>query len=244
MNFYIYKIEHIETKEFYFGSRGCKCKPDEDKKYLGSMYVWKPDKNKLTKTIISNKFKTRDDALIEEANLIKKNINNPLNRNYHIPYKGYHTTGIVPVKDKNGNIFMINKNDIKILNGELNSVNKGMTIVKDKNNNKFWVNIDDPRFKTGEIFGIRKGIEPINKGIPMSEEQKIKLRKPKSEEHKKKLSEVRKNMKTKKIICLTNGIVYDSMKIAAQELKLTIPNIVNVLKGRAEYTKGFSFRYF
>lgn len=34
-NYYIYKLEHIETGEFYIGSRGCESKPEEDKKYLG-----------------------------------------------------------------------------------------------------------------------------------------------------------------------------------------------------------------
>jgi hypothetical protein len=304
--YYIYKLEHIETKEFYFGSRGCKCEPEKDNDYLGSMYIWKPDKTKLIKTIIKI-FETREEAISKEADFIKENINNPLNRNYHIPNKGYHvngmttakdkngntycisvdderlktgelmgvnkgmisvrdingntfqvsiederflfgelkhtTTGTLPVKDKNDKIFMINKNDERFLSGELVSVNKGKTLVKDKFNNKFWANTGDPRFLTGEIFGIKKGISPVNKGVPMSEEQKEKLRKPKTEEHKKKLSEIKKDKQTIKILCLENKIIYSSIKEAAEILNLTVPNIVNVLKGRAEKTKGYSFKY-
>ena len=197
MRFYVYKLEHVETGEFYFGSRGCKCLPEKDVKYLGSMYVWKPDKNKLIKTILKDVI-SREEAYIYEAKLIEENINNTLNRNYHIPNKGYNTYGIIFVKDKNGNFLQILKNDERFLSGELTSIKKGTTIVKDNYDNKFCVNIDDNRFLTGEIFGIRKGMTPINKGVTMSEEQKVKLRKPKTKEHKKKLSEARLKMKTKK----------------------------------------------
>jgi hypothetical protein len=70
------------------------------------------------------------------------------------------------------------------------------------------------------------------------------LRNPKSEEHKRKMREAAKNRPRKKILCLNNNIVYDSMKEASIELNLTIPNIINVLKGRATKTKGYSFKYY
>jgi len=301
-------LEHIETGEFYFGSRGCKCEPEEDIKYLGTMYVWKPDKSKLTK-IILDKFNTREEAYIHEAELITVHINNPLNRNYHIPNKGFHvegrmtakdkygntycvsiddlrlktgelfsitkgmvtvkdkynntfqisnkderfltgelkhiTTGELPVKDKNGKIFMVSKEDERYLSGKLFSVKKGKTVVKDKYGNAFLVNVDDNRFFTGEIFGIRKGIPPVNKGVPMSEEQKEKLRKPKpdTKEYKDKMSKALTGKRLIKIFCLENKIIYNSIKEAAEILNLTVPNIVNVLKGRAKKTKGYSFKY-
>jgi hypothetical protein len=34
--FYVYRLDHIETSEFYFGSRKCKCDPINDN-YWGSM---------------------------------------------------------------------------------------------------------------------------------------------------------------------------------------------------------------
>ncbi len=83
MFYYTYKLIHKETNEFYFGSRECKNNPINDN-YLGSMCVWKPDKNKLSKYIL-NLYKNRKEALIEEAKLIKNHIKDPLNRNYHIP---------------------------------------------------------------------------------------------------------------------------------------------------------------
>lgn len=90
---------------------------------------------------------------------------------------------------------------------------------------------------------LSKGRKPWNKGKKMSEKQKEKMRKPKSEEHKKKMSEVRIGKNTKPIICLNNDKKYKSIKEAAKELNLTEPNIIAVLKGRAEKTKGYSFKY-
>lgn len=91
---------------------------------------------------------------------------------------------------------------------------------------------------------IRKGMTAPNKGVPMSEEQKKKLRKPKTEEHKKKLSDAKIGKGLKKIICLNDGTIFNSVKEAAKILLLTEPNIVAVLKNRAEKTKGYKFEYY
>ncbi len=90
MYHYVYRVEHIETSQFYIGSRSSKLHPSVDN-YLGSMCTWKPDKTKLIKIIIKDDFKTRDEALKFEAELIKEFIENDLNENYHIPSDGFHT---------------------------------------------------------------------------------------------------------------------------------------------------------
>jgi hypothetical protein len=100
---YTYIVNNRETGEFYIGSRSCNCKSEEDIKYMGSMVAWKPNKNDLIKTILNNKFLTREEAIKEEIQLIKENINNPLNKNYNIPGLGFHNTGRVfekSVRDK------------------------------------------------------------------------------------------------------------------------------------------------
>lgn len=84
MHYYTYKVEHAETNEYYFGSRISSLKPSEDVNYLGSPVVWNPDKSKLVKSILGE-WEDQKEALIEEAKLIRKNIKDPLNRNYHIP---------------------------------------------------------------------------------------------------------------------------------------------------------------
>lgn len=106
--------------------------------------------------------------------------------------------------------------------------------------------ISNANRESGRMIGnkLRKGITPVNKGIPMSEEQKDKLRKPKSEEHKRKISMAKLGKSTKKIICLNNNIIYNSIKEAALLLNLTASNITSVLKGRANKTKGYIFEYY
>ncbi len=90
---YTYRIDSIKTNEFYIGSRSCNTSVKNDSEYMGSMVVWKPNKDELKKTILNDSFVTREDAILEEINLIREHINNPLNRNYHIPGIGFHNTG-------------------------------------------------------------------------------------------------------------------------------------------------------
>ncbi len=94
MNHYVYKLEHIETGEFYFGCRSSKIDPKEDLCYFGSMKSWKPNKEKLKKYILKQDFLNREDAIKYEVLLIKENINHSLNRNYHVPGLGFHTKGM------------------------------------------------------------------------------------------------------------------------------------------------------
>lgn len=90
---YVYSLEDIETKEFYFGSRSCKCKPEKDN-YMGSPVVWKPNKNNLKKTILRKNFKSRKEATRCESVFIRKFVKHPLNRNYHIPKGSGFKVGI------------------------------------------------------------------------------------------------------------------------------------------------------
>jgi len=92
MNHYVYHIEDKETKEFYFGVRSCKKKISEDN-YMGSMTSWKPNKKNLTKQVIGV-FHRRNIANKVEREIISLWIKDPLNRNYHIPGKGFCTYGI------------------------------------------------------------------------------------------------------------------------------------------------------
>lgn len=131
-----------------------------------------------------------------------------------------------------------------IVNKKISDLNKGLILVKDKYGNNTSVYKDNPRYISGELVAFHKGLVAYNKGVPMSEDQKVKLRGPKTEEHKRKLSEVRIGKGTKKIQCFNNGIVYNSLKEAAEILGLTVPNVVSVLKGRSKKTKGYIFVYF
>lgn len=89
---YTYRIEDIETGEYYIGSRSCVGKAEDDD-YMGSMRVWKPNKENLKKIILNDKFSNREEAIAEEVKMIKENIENELNQNYNIPGLGFHNTG-------------------------------------------------------------------------------------------------------------------------------------------------------
>lgn len=204
MNHYVYILEHQETGEFYIGSRSCKCSVYKDK-YLGSMSVWKTNKDLLVKTVLKSDFKTRQDALEYEAKLIEEYIDDDLNRNYHIPSKGFHTVGLITVKDSKGKTFNVTKKDPRYLSGKLKHNCKGQVIVKDKEGNCFRVNKNDPRYLSGQLVHHLKNtilvkdfkgnclrvskddprylsgeLVGITKGKKHSEETKLKLRKSKN----------------------------------------------------------------
>jgi hypothetical protein len=89
MYHYVYKLTEESTGNFYYGSRTCRCHPNDDS-YMGSMFTWKPNKKLLKKEIIKSDFNSREDAIVEESELIQNSIKNPLNKNFHIPNKGFY----------------------------------------------------------------------------------------------------------------------------------------------------------
>ena len=91
--FYIYKVTLPETGEYYIGSRKSKKEPNEDLEYKGSMVKWKVDKNLLVKEIINDNFDNIEDLIIFESIEISNHIQDLLNRNYHIPSKGFFNKG-------------------------------------------------------------------------------------------------------------------------------------------------------
>jgi hypothetical protein len=119
MYHYVYKLEHTETKEYYIGVRSSESLPSLDP-YLGSMQTWKPDKNKLVKSILKDNFESREEAMKFERETILLNFEDSLNMNFNIPGENFHTLGMVHVKDKEGNCFLVPIDDERIKNKELN----------------------------------------------------------------------------------------------------------------------------
>jgi hypothetical protein len=107
----------------------------------------------------------------------------------------------VAVKDENGNILQVDKNDPRYLNGELIHVNKGKITVKDKEGNIFHTTKNDPRYLNGELIHISKGL----KRTFSEEEKKIKYssrigRKQSKEEIEKRIKS-RGSKPTSKVVC-------------------------------------------
>lgn len=162
MYHYVYKVEDPETMEFYIGSRSSTMIPTSDIRYLGSMKTWKPkNKNLLVKSIIESNFKTRELAIKYESELISKQINNPLNRNYSIPNNNFHTTDRITAIDINGKTQMVKSNDPRYLNGELWGNCKNKVNVKDKFGKTLQVDKNDPRYLSGELVSCSKGLITI-----------------------------------------------------------------------------------
>jgi hypothetical protein len=158
---YVYKIEHITTGEFYIGSRSSKVHPSLDN-YLGSPKTWKPDSTKLIKKILGENFSSRREALKFESDEIKKVIKHKLNRNYHIPDKGFCTIGRVTVRDKEGRFYSVLVSDPKYLSGEYVHARTGVPskfAVVDKEGNRFAVFKNDVRFLSGELIALTKGFK-------------------------------------------------------------------------------------
>jgi hypothetical protein len=98
--YYVYKLTDKITNEFYFGSRSCLGEIEDDN-YMGSMVTWKPNKKNLIKEIIKSDFLNREDCIKFEKDIIKNNIDNALNRNYHIPNEKCHRDGSAGMLFKN-----------------------------------------------------------------------------------------------------------------------------------------------
>ena len=164
MKHYVYKLEDIKTGEFYFGNRSCNCKISDDD-YMGSYYTWKPeDKSRLVKTILKSNFRKKENAIKYEADIIRENIDNPLNRNYHIPNDSFYRLGSITsdeTKEKLRNISLNMSDETKQKIGNTRRGFKHTEAAKQK------------------ISKHHKGKEPWNKGKTgvYTEEHKEFLRK-------------------------------------------------------------------
>lgn len=93
----------------------------------------------------------------------------------------------------------------------------------------------------------RRKISEAQKGRPLTEEHKAKLRKPKSVTHpcspetRQRIIDSKKNKKS--VICVETGIVYPSIHECARQMNLPATTICAVLNGRVKSTGGYHFIY-
>jgi len=222
---HIYKVTNIINSKIYIGQTS----KNSNISYLGSgpiilKAIRKYGKDNFKKEIIEYceskiQLNEREIYWISHYNSIDRNI-------------GYN----ISTGGNGGNLG-------EIVNKKLSDYRKGKIMAKDKDGNIFLIKSDDERYISGELVGLVKGNIPYNKGIPMSEEQKEKLRKyKKTEEQKLKISISHSKRPKTKIICINDGLTY-TMREACEKFNLTLPNVINVLKQRAKATKGYSFKY-
>lgn len=248
MYHYVYKLVHIDTGEFYYGSRSCKCKPSDDVKYKGSMVAWKPNKDKLTKYMIKDGFISRDSAIEYETKLIQDSIDDVLNRNYHIPGKGFHTVGLSrKISDEQRKL--ISKNSKKYW--DQFSLEERRELLKNCNHNK--PHTIEARQKMSNMLRgknhsekTKKKMSESHKGIIKDDVWRQNLSeslsgKPKSEEHIAKLRDCHKIPVVQ--MDLDGNVIreWDSQLDAKKELGIT--HITDVCKGRSKTAGGFRWKY-
>jgi uncharacterized protein (DUF736 family) len=157
---YFYKITNLLNEHFYYGIHST---DNLDDGYMGSgkrlHYAYKKYGMQNFKKEILKFFDTCSDAYEYEAEMVTEElVKNPDCYNVQLGGKGWNTKGLVSVKDKNGNCFLVFKDDPRYLSGELVHVAKGLVTVKDKNGNYFSVSVDDPRYLSGELVPNCKGL--------------------------------------------------------------------------------------
>ena len=134
---YVYRITNTTENKHYYGKRSSKILPEKDLgvKYFSSsrdkLFIEEQKTNpQKYKYKIIKLFKTATEAVEFEIKLHRK-FNVGINENFYNKSNqtssGYDTTGMVSVKDKNGNTFQVSKDDPRYLSGELVSLWNGNT---------------------------------------------------------------------------------------------------------------------
>jgi len=241
---YVYKITDTETGQYYFGSRSHE-DPENDE-YMGSMKSWTPeDEYRLVKEIIKDDFKTREDAIEFEDNIIGDYIDDELNENYHRPNKGFHTLGNKEIANK---ISKANKGKTPWNYGKTNvySEETKERMAKSAKGRVFDKSVRDKISKAnkGRLVGDKNpmygmtGSKNPNYGNHWTDEMK---------EHLSKKFKGKARGKTKSVLQydLNGNFIkeWKTIKSACDKLNLRPSGISNVLSGRYSHSGGYMWKY-
>ena len=156
---YFYKITNNVNGHFYYGVHNT---DDLDDGYMGSgkrlqIAYKKYGIDSFSKEIIKF-FDTSKEAFEYESDVVTENLVKEVSY-YNCELGGVFidTTGFASVKDKNGNRFLVDVEDIRYKNGELVGATKGKVVVKDSDGKNFMVEANDERYLCGELKSIHAG---------------------------------------------------------------------------------------
>lgn len=156
---YFYKITNNINQHFYYGVH---CTDDLNDGYMGSgkrlHYAYKKYGMENFNKEILKFFDTVQEAYEYEAEVVNETlVKEPNCYNIQQGGKGWNTNGQAVVKDKNGKMFLVSRDDPRYISGELTGVTKGKVNVKDKDGNSYLVECNDPRYLSGELIPQSKG---------------------------------------------------------------------------------------
>ena len=157
--YYVYKTTNIVNNKIYVGVH--KSDNIQNDGYLGSgKYL-----NRAIKRYGKQNFKRQILFQLKTQKLMYQKQKQLVNQEflkrqdvYNIDLGGKGgLAGMVVVKDKDGNVLKVPKDDPRYLSGQLVHPNKGTFTARDKEGNKFRVSKDDPRYLSGQLVGHTKG---------------------------------------------------------------------------------------
>lgn len=252
MYHYIYKVTDPNTGEFYIGRRSSNLEPELDIDYKGSMMSWSKEedfnKDILIKEILIKNIETVKELCELESSMIELEIKNPLNKNAHIPSKGFYITG--PLKDdhkkkisESWNTRVVSEETKK----KMSESRKNSSVVKKMIESKEWRDKISESVKNSENFQKNVRSEERRNKISKSMKDSDKLKssrsskefkekcsewqkgKPRTEEYKKKFNETRK-INTKKKQDLEKNKLEETLKSFNFELSLVCESLSLSLK--------------
>lgn len=155
---YFYKITNIVNNHYYYGIHST---DNLDDGYMGSGVRLKSAIKKYGienfKKEILNFFETRGEASKYESEMVTESlIRDDSCYNIILGGEEYTTLGTSTVKDENGKVYQIPKDDERILNGSLVGVTKGYVTAKDLNGNTTFISVSDERYLNGEFVPLHK----------------------------------------------------------------------------------------
>ena len=222
-----------ETNQFYIGSRSYAGNIYDDD-YMGSMKTWKPDDySRLKKEIIKVGFSSFESTLEYESKLISKYINDPLNENYYIPNKGFHTYGRKRTKKEKERLSEIHSG--KIISSETRK--KISNATSGKNN---------PMYGKSHTSDTISKMKEKATGRVFSNETKQKLSELRSGKNHHFFGKPRLDLQKHIYQYSKDGIFvkeWKSIKEAGESLNISRGNISNCCSGRIKTYKGFKWEY-
>ena len=159
--YYVYKTTNMVNNKIYVGVH--KSDNIQSDQYLGSgeilnKSIAKYGRDKFKRQILYQ-FQTKEEAYTMERLIVDKQFVKRKDT-YNIKFGGQggfgHMQGSVFVKDKQGNVFRVDKKDKRINTGQFTHITKGFFAGKDKEGNIKQTSVFDPRYITGEIVGVTK----------------------------------------------------------------------------------------